>query len=75
MAHLIDDFLQSEEAKKILKAWLGRCKNCKWFKPYFKSTFGECVNENVQARIDKPLCVRNDFGCIYWEKREEKKEE
>ena len=61
---------------------IGVCKNCKWWSTDedFGPRLGWCLHDEVFEkvfRIPNPIILifltepvtRNDFGCIYWERR------
>ena len=59
------------EGRKII----GTCKECKWWSKderFCDRWYGKCSCDGSNNVFFK---TREDFGCIHWERREERKEE
>lgn len=59
------------ENRKII----GTCKECKWWYAGIHKQFRKCINPQVNEQVlDYPIYTLSNFGCIHWERREERKE-
>jgi len=57
------------------------CENCKYFRALHEKPWGECASKEVGKHMmilvdnSHPIirCVHKDFGCIFWEDKNERK--
>lgn len=68
-------FMESAEIKNKYVT-IGTCEHCQWWDNCGNNTgIGYCHNKSVE-KLDQegalPLLIPKDFGCIHWQKKEEK---